>query len=69
MELKSPKPTFLSLDSCIHFILSVLLFTIETDSHLYCLQTKLREGNVFTPVCHSVHGGVVYPRKHWAKGV
>ena len=23
----------------------------------YCLQTKLREGNVFTGVCDSVHGG------------
>ena len=23
----------------------------------YCLQTKLREGNVFTPVCQSVHRG------------
>ena len=23
----------------------------------YRPQTKLREGNVFTPVCHSVHGG------------
>ena len=23
--------------------------------------TKLRQGNVFTPVCHSVHGGVCHP--------
>ena len=26
----------------------------------YHPQTKLREGNVFTPVCHSVHRGKVY---------
>ena len=25
-------------------------------THIYCLQTKLREDNVFTPVCDSVHG-------------
>ena len=23
----------------------------------YCRQTKFREGNIFAPVCHSVHGG------------
>ena len=27
-------------------------------THCYRPQTKLREGNVFTPVCHSVHGGL-----------
>ena len=32
----------------------------------YRPQTKLREGNVFTPVCHSVQGGV-YPSMQWAK--
>ena len=26
--------------------------------YLYSLPTKLREGNVFTGVCHSVHRGV-----------
>ena len=35
----------------------------------YRLQTKLREGNVFTPVCDSVHRGVgVYPSMQWAMG-
>ena len=32
-------------------------------------QTKLREGNVFTPVCDSIHGGGVYPSMQWARGV
>ena len=27
----------------------------------YRSQTKLREGNVFTPVCHSVHKGECFP--------
>ena len=27
-------------------------------TYYYHSQTKLREGNVFTPVCDSVHGGV-----------
>ena len=27
--------------------------------NFYRPQTKLREGNVFTPVCDSVHGGAV----------
>ena len=32
--------------------------------------TKLREGNVFTPVCHSVHMGVVcIPECTWAEGM
>ena len=26
---------------------------------LFRSQTKLREGNVFTPVCHSVHRGCI----------
>ena len=29
--------------------------------HIYRLQTKLWEGNVFTPVCQSVHGGSAIP--------
>ena len=39
----------------------------------YCLQTKLREGNIFTGVCDSVHrgflvpgGGVPAPRGVWS---
>ena len=31
--------------------------------YYYLPQTKLREGNAFTPVCHSVHGGVVLPNR------
>ena len=27
----------------------------------YCPQMKLRKGNVFTPVCHSVHNGMSAP--------
>ena len=27
-------------------------------TYYYRSQTKLREGNVFTPVCDSIHGGV-----------
>ena len=37
--------------------------------NLYCLQTKLREGNVFTPVCHSVHGGGVSQQALGQRGV
>ena len=29
--------------------------------HFYRPQTKLRKGYVFTPVCHSVHGGMSAP--------
>ena len=29
-----------------------------TCTHVYRPPTKLREGSVFTPVCHSVHRGV-----------
>ena len=25
------------------------------------------QGNVFTPVCHSVHRGCVYPKMHWGR--
>ena len=32
------------------------------DSHYYRPQTKLREGNVFIPVCDSVHRGDLCPR-------
>ena len=37
-----------------------LIYRILPVSHAYCNyspQTKFREGNVFTPVCHSAHGG------------
>ena len=37
----------------------------------YRPQTKLREGNVFTPVYHSVHSGVGFPARitgHMARG-
>ena len=38
--------------------------------YFYRPQTKLREGNVFTPICDSVHGGGVglYPSIQWAGG-
>ena len=29
--------------------------------------TQLRQGNVFTHVCHSVHRGCVYPSMHWGR--
>ena len=32
--------------------------SVAEGSKFYCPQTKLREGNVFTPVCDSVQGGV-----------
>ena len=28
--------------------------------NIYCSQTKFQKGNVFTPVCDSVHRGEVY---------
>ena len=34
----------------------------------YRPQTKLREGNVFTGVCDSVHGGVPGPGGAWSRG-
>ena len=35
----------------------------------YCPQTKLREGNVFTPGCDSIHrGGVLGERGVYGKG-
>ena len=33
----------------------------------YRPQTKLQEGNVFTPVCHSVHRGVWLPTMPWGR--
>ena len=36
--------------------------TTAVGINLYRPQTKLRQGNVFTPVCHSVHkGGFCHP--------
>ena len=32
-------------------------FVVDNFVSYYRQQTKLREGNVFTPVCDSVHGG------------
>ena len=29
--------------------------------------TSLRQGNIFTSVCHSVYGGGVYPSMHWGR--
>ena len=45
------------------FNLEVLLFQTNTLIY-YRPQTKLRKGNVFTPVCDSVHGGVYTPWTH-----
>ena len=47
------------------------MFSVVSVYH-YRPQTKLRKGNVFTHVCHSVHRGGclpgvgVYPSMHWA---
>ena len=44
----------------------------STFSYFYRPQTKLRQGNIFTPVCHSVHGGGgggSYPNMHCSGGV
>ena len=35
----------------------VVLQMLNFDPYFYRPQKKLREGNVFTPVCHSVRGG------------
>ena len=35
----------------------------------YRPQSELWEGNVFTPVCDSVHRAGVYPNIQWAGGV
>ena len=35
----------------------MFLMCLSFSGSCYCLQTKLREGNVFTPVCQSVHRG------------
>ena len=37
---------------------NALIFTVRKRS--------LGQGNVFTPVCHSVHRGVVYPSMQWS---
>ena len=41
--------------------------TIDTHYNIYLFyyrtQAKLQEGNVFTRVCHSVHGGGLLPKK------
>ena len=39
---------------------------LEQLFHYYRPKTRLRQGNVFTPVCDSVHGGGVYPNMQWA---
>ena len=36
--------------------------------YFYRPQTKLREGNVFTGVCDSVHGGCLVPGGVWSGG-
>ena len=44
-------PTFQDLQNSLTFPVLFSFF-----QYFYCPQTKSREGNVFTPVCHSVHG-------------
>ena len=44
-------PTFQDLQNSLTFPVLFPFF-----QYFYRPQTKLREGNVFTPVCHSVHG-------------
>ena len=39
------------------------IYEKEARDSIYRPQTNLREGNVFTPACHSVHRGVSL---HWA---
>ena len=46
------------------FLNWVFFVKIMQNKANYRPQTKLWEGNVFTPVCDSVHGGV-YPSMHW----
>ena len=47
-----------------HCFESVVSNCLVIGRDFYRQQTKLREGNVFTPVCDSVHGGGVYPSMH-----
>ena len=58
-----------------HATMKVCLFYRSEKNVLLPPATKLRQGNVFTPVCHSVHGGgVCHPpgrhppgqTPHWA---
>ena len=46
--LKLPQPRYRAIFYC----------GKKVDLFLLPLAMKLREGNVFTPVCHSVHGGL-----------
>ena len=49
-----------------------LIYRILPVSHAFCNyrpQTKFREGNVFTPVCHSTHLGACIPACNGAGGV
>ena len=48
-----------------------LIYRILPVSHAFCNyrpQTKFREGNVFTPVCHSAHLGACIPACNGAGG-
>ena len=44
-----------------HATMKVCLFYRSEKNVLLPPATKLRQGNVFTPVCHSVHGGSATP--------
>ena len=51
-----------NVDWSMYFVISllsdVLCNSIQTHAVMYCQITKLWEGNVFTPVCYSVHRGL-----------
>ena len=46
-------PAFLSYNCCI-----IVDKNVDASARLLPPATKLRQGNVFTPVCHSLHRGV-----------
>ena len=47
------------------FIVVFHNYAMLTDLAFLPPANELREGNVFTPVCHSVHSGGVYPSIQW----
>ena len=58
--------------SCLHWVplttngKKLLVVSTHCNRNCYSPQTKLRKGNVFTHVYHSVHGGSAFPQCHEA---
>ena len=54
----------------VRILLECIIVRNVNNLNFYRPQTKLRKGNVFTPVCVSVHGGGVHPPRqtHAAPG-